>query len=84
MKRYAICRHGNKITVKRTDRDYDFGEVINERDTMPEARLCAKVERMALKRYLSDIPDLDSVDSQKQVVGGKDASRSHVFRIGEQ
>ena len=70
MKRYAICRHGNKITVKRTDRDYDFGEVINERDTMPEARLCPKVERMALKRYLSNTPAQTS-DSQKQVVGGK-------------
>ena len=54
MKRYAICRQGNKITVKRADRDHDFGGVINERDTLPEARLCAKVERMVLKRYLSN------------------------------
>ena len=50
MKKYAICKHGNKIVVKRTDRNYDFGEVINERDTLPEARLCAKAERMVLKR----------------------------------
>jgi hypothetical protein len=49
MKKYAICRNGNKITVKRTDRDYDLGEVINERDTLPEARLCAKVERMVCR-----------------------------------
>ena len=47
--RYAICRHGTKITIKRTDRDHDFGVVINERDTLPEARLCAKVERMVLR-----------------------------------
>lgn len=52
MKRYAICRHGNKITVKRADRNHDFGEVITERDTLAEARLCAKVERMVLKRHL--------------------------------
>ena len=58
MKKYAICRHGNKVTVKRTDRSHDFGDVINERDTLPEARLCVKVERMVLKRYLSnaDLP----------------------------
>ena len=54
MKRYAICRHGNKITVKRTDLNNDFGEVINERDALPEARLCARVERMVLKRHLSN------------------------------
>ena len=54
MKKYAICRHGNKITVKRTDRDYDFGAVINDRDTLPEARLCARVERIVLKRHLSN------------------------------
>ncbi len=54
MKKYAICRHGNTITVKRTDRNHYFGEVINERDTLPEARLCARVERMALKRHLSN------------------------------
>ena len=53
MKKYAICRHGNNITVKRTDRNHDFGEVINERDTLQEARLCARVERMVLKRHLS-------------------------------
>ena len=52
--KYVICRNGNKITVKRTDRNHDFGEVINERDTMPEARLCARVERMVLKRHLSN------------------------------
>jgi len=54
VKKYAICRHGNKITVKRTDRNYDFGEVINERDTLPDAQLCARVERMVLKRHLSN------------------------------
>ena len=53
MKKYAICRHGNKITIKRTDRNHDFGEVITERDTMTEARLSARVQRMVLKRYLS-------------------------------
>ena len=52
MKRYAVCRNGDRITVKRTDRDYDFGVVIAERDTLPEARLCAKVERIVLKLYL--------------------------------
>ena len=50
MKRYAICRQGDKITVKRTDRNYDFGIVIGERDTLPDARLCARVERMVIKR----------------------------------
>ena len=50
MKQYAICRHGNTVTVKRTDRNHEFGEVINERDTLPEARLCARVERMVIKR----------------------------------
>lgn len=54
MKKYAICRHGNKITVKRTDHDNDFGDIINERDTLPEARLCARVERMALRQYLTN------------------------------
>ena len=58
MKRYAICRHGNKITIKRTDRNHDFGETINERDTLPEARLCARVERMVLKRHLSNTTNL--------------------------
>ena len=66
MNRYAICRHGNKITVKRTDRDYDFGEVINERNTLPEARLCAKGERMVLKRNLSNAAGQTPAAQEKQ------------------
>lgn len=54
MKQYAICRHGNRITVKRTDRNYDYGEIINIRDTLPEAWLCAKIERMVFKRRIDE------------------------------
>ena len=72
MKKYAICRHGNKISVKRTDRNYDFGEVINELDTLQEALLCAKVERMVLKLNLSNAPrDGRRSRTLDGVVGGK-------------
>ena len=53
MKKYAICRHGNRITVKLAGRNQDFGEIINECDTLPEAQLCARVERMQLRRECS-------------------------------
>ena len=51
MKKYAICLNRGKISVKRTDRDNDFGEVLARRDTLNDARLCAKVERMVLARW---------------------------------
>ena len=76
MKKYAICRHGNKITVKLTDRNHDFGEVINERDTLPEARLCARVERMVLKRHLSNATPSDGRSgdrSERRIVDAKAA-----------
>ena len=49
--KYLICRHGSKITVKRDDKNYDFGSVFAfaSRGTYKDALLCAKVERMFIK-----------------------------------
>lgn len=49
--RYAICKVDGKIMMLRTDRNYDFGEVITYRETLVEAKKCAMVERMVLKRF---------------------------------
>jgi hypothetical protein len=51
MRKYAICRHGDRITAKRTDKVKPFEGVLTYRDTLQEARLCAKVERMVLARW---------------------------------
>ena len=69
--KYLICKHGDKITIKRSDRNYDFGEVINERDTLEAARLCCKVERMALKHYLDKVLGADRGGER-----GRDDARS--------
>ena len=55
MKPYAICRHGNRFTVKRTDRNHDLGEIVCERDNLEDARLAARVERLTLERYLENM-----------------------------
>ena len=47
---YLICKHGNKITVKRSDKNHDFGKVINCRTNFLDALQCARVERMILRR----------------------------------
>jgi hypothetical protein len=49
MKKYVVCKQGGRIKVKCTDRNHDFGEIITTRDTLKEANLSAKVERMVLK-----------------------------------
>ena len=49
MMKYLICKNGSRVTVGRSDRNNNFGTVINERDTYKDAILCAKVERMVLK-----------------------------------
>jgi hypothetical protein len=47
---YLICKHGTKITVKRSDKNHDFGKVINCRMNFLEALQCARIERMVLRR----------------------------------
>ena len=50
--KYAICKVRGKIKVFRADRNYDFGQVITYRETLSDAIMCAKIERMVLKRDL--------------------------------
>jgi hypothetical protein len=47
---YMICKHGDQITVKRSDKDYDFGTVIGKWDNYKSALLSARVERMVIKQ----------------------------------
>ena len=54
---YVICRDGNRIAVKRSDRDYDFKTVITVRDTFEEAMLCARVERMVVKHIAAKLKE---------------------------
>ena len=46
---HMICKHGDQITVKRSDKDYDFGTVIGKWDNYKDALLSARVERMVIK-----------------------------------
>jgi len=48
--RYAVCRHGRRITVKRVDLDHDFGEVLAECATLGEAREKAARLRKGVER----------------------------------
>ena len=36
--KYLVCRHGRNITIKRSDRNHDFGTVLCERDTYAKAK----------------------------------------------
>jgi hypothetical protein len=47
---YMICKHGDQITVKRSDKDHDFGTVIGKWDNYKSALLSARVERMVIKQ----------------------------------
>jgi hypothetical protein len=53
--KYVICRKGSKISIRRFDVNKDSGTVISHRSNYKDALLCAKVERMALKRWLQVI-----------------------------
>ena len=35
--KYLVCRNGNRITVKRSDRCYNFGAILAEAPTLREA-----------------------------------------------
>ena len=35
--KYLVCRHGRNITIKRSDRNHDFGTVLCECDTYAKA-----------------------------------------------
>jgi hypothetical protein len=50
--KYLICRNRKRITVKRSDRCYDFGDVIAEAATLSEANAIAKQNRQ-LQKILS-------------------------------
>jgi len=56
--KYLICVNHGKITVKRSDKNYDFGTVLARCDTLEDAQLCARVERMVLKRINTQQPEL--------------------------
>ena len=45
--KYCVCQNGNRISVKRGDRDYDFGMVLCRCDTYEEAKNSALYFRMA-------------------------------------
>ena len=62
---YFICKHGNRITVKRDDLDHDFGEIINHRATLKDAMLCAKVERLVLRHVKKTAPQQAGEGSDK-------------------
>jgi hypothetical protein len=47
--KYLVCKNGNKITIKRNNRNYDFGKVITMCDTLEKAKVRARLERLFLK-----------------------------------
>ena len=40
--KYLVCRNGNRISVKRSDRYLDFGDIIGEATTIPQAHNLAR------------------------------------------
>jgi hypothetical protein len=49
MTKYIVCKHENKITVKRSDKNHDFGRLLACCDTLKEAHIRATCARSAFK-----------------------------------
>jgi len=56
--RYLVCRNGKRISVKRADRNNDFGEVLCERSTHAEAMSSALYFRMGKDKDTESEQDL--------------------------
>ena len=68
--KYLVCRHGRNITIKRSDRNHDFGTVLCERDTYAKAKRFALYFRI-VREYRPNAHALPEPlgDRQGQIVG---------------
>ena len=66
--KYLVCRHGRNITIKRSDRNHDFGTVLCECDTYAKAKRFALYFRI-VREYRPNAERDGSADTVGADVG---------------